>query len=268
MKRVARVLAALCLSLGPSAALRAHDFWIEPSAFAPAPGQRITVRLRVGQSFHGDPVPRDPALIERFDTVGASGALPVIGIAGREPAGYAAFAAPGLYWIVYGSTPSKVELAAPKFEEYLALEGLETISALRAKRGQSGAGVKERFSRCAKAAIRVGGGGPGFNSVQGLTLELVPDVDPTGLKPGDELPLRLLYRGKPLAGALVVALPRDRPDGKVSARSDAKGRVKLRLERGGDWLVKAVHMIPAPADSGVDWESFWASLTFATPKMP
>lgn len=266
MKSLARSLGALALGLLTAPALRAHDFWIEPSAFAPLPGQRIVVRLRVGQGFHGDPVPRDPALIERFDTVGSAGASPVLGVAGREPAGYASFAAPGLYWIVYGSTPAKVELAAAKFETYLAEEGLEAIHAQRAKRGQTGTDVKERFSRCAKAAIAVSGGGAGFDTVLGLTLELIPEADPTLLKPGGELPLRLLYRGKPLAGALVVALARDQPQSKVSARTDAKGRVKLRLDRPGPWLVKAVHMIPAPAGADADWESFWASLAFESAK--
>ena len=28
------------------------------------------------------------------------------------------------------------------------------------------------------------------------------------------------------------------------------------------WLIKAVHMIPAPAGSNAEWASFWASLTF------
>jgi hypothetical protein len=28
------------------------------------------------------------------------------------------------------------------------------------------------------------------------------------------------------------------------------------------WLIKAVHMIPAPPGSNADWTSFWASLTF------
>jgi hypothetical protein len=28
------------------------------------------------------------------------------------------------------------------------------------------------------------------------------------------------------------------------------------------WLIKAVHMIPAPAGSKAEWASFWASLTF------
>jgi len=28
------------------------------------------------------------------------------------------------------------------------------------------------------------------------------------------------------------------------------------------WMIKAVHMIPAPAGIDADWSSFWASLTF------
>jgi hypothetical protein len=51
----------------------------------------------------------------------------------------------------------------------------------------------------------------------------------------------------------------------VTARTDGRGRATLKLDRPGFWLVKAVHMIPAPADAGADWESFWASLTFAVP---
>jgi uncharacterized GH25 family protein len=93
----------------------------------------------------------------------------------------------------------------------------------------------------------------------------VPEASPAGLRPGADLPVRLLFQGKPLAGALVVAIPRDGPEAKVAARSDARGRVRLRLPRGGDWLVKAVHMVPAPRETGADWESFWASLTFRLP---
>jgi uncharacterized GH25 family protein len=48
----------------------------------------------------------------------------------------------------------------------------------------------------------------------------------------------------------------------VRARTDAKGRVTLRLAHAGFWLIKAVHMEAAPADAGVDWESWWASITF------
>jgi len=248
-------------------ALQAHDFWIEPSAFAPAPGQRVAVRLRVGQELRGDPVPRDPALIQRFVVVGpAGGEAPIPGVPDTEPAGFVAFQAAGPAMIVYDSNRSAVQLDARKFEDYLAQEGLEKISTLRASRGQSAAGVKEVFSRFAKSLIAVGNGsGPGYDRVLGQRLELVPEGNPYALTGGGELRVRLLYEGKPLAGALILALQKGRPEAKVSARSDAQGRVRLRLDRPGFWLVKAVHMIAAPRDAGADWESFWASLTFEVP---
>lgn len=260
-------LALLVLLLaGP--ALSAHDLWIEPAAFSPAPGQRVAVRLRLGQGFRGDPIPRDPKLLERFVALGARGEAPIPGVANTEPAGFASFPAPGLQVLVYDSRREPVELDAAKFEEYLREEGLQKIISLRAERGQSAAPGREVFSRCAKALVAVGGkeaGTRGHDRIAGLPLELVPQKSPYALAPGGELPVRLLYQGKPLADVLVIALQKGRAGEAVSARTDAKGRVALRLDRTGAWLVKAVHMVPAPRETGVDWESFWASLTFEIP---
>ncbi|HVR96697.1 MAG TPA: DUF4198 domain-containing protein [Thermoanaerobaculia bacterium] len=265
------IVAAALLLTTLAAPLRAHDFWIEPSSFHPAPGDRVAVRLRVGEHFKGDPVPRDARRIERFAQVGAGVERPVPGVDGMEPAGYASFQAPGLYWIVYDSDHASVELDGAKFEKYLEQEGLDKVSRLRAKRGQSAAPGREIYSRCVKSLLKVGTGGPGagWDRPLGLVLELIPEADPYSLKAGGELPVRLLFRSKPLAGALVVAFSREAPDEAVSARSDAQGRVRLRLARPGVWLVKAVHMVET-VEPGVkaraDWESFWASITFEMPR--
>jgi hypothetical protein len=72
----------------------------------------------------------------------------------------------------------------------------------------------------------------------------------------------LTYEGKPRTGALVLAINQRDPSKKLSARSDAQGRVAFRFPMGGVWLVKAVHMIPAKPGTNADWESYWASLTF------
>ncbi len=260
---------ALALSALAVGAVQAHNFWIEPSTFTPSPGQRVAVRLRVGIELKGDPVPRDPAQMKRFVAAGPSGDSPVPGVPNTEPAGFESFVAPGLYTLVYDSGRNPLELDAAKFEEYLQEEGLEKISARRARQGKSGAGAREVFSRCAKALVAVGNGtgsgwGAGWDRVFDQRLELVAEKNPYTLNGGGELPVRLLYEGKPLAGALVMALQRGRPD-KITARTDAKGRALLKLDRPGFWLVKAVHMIPAPPDAGADWESFWASLTFSLP---
>jgi uncharacterized GH25 family protein len=260
---------ALLASILMAGAVQAHNFWIEPSTFTPAPGQRLAVRLRVGVEAKGDPVPRDPSLMKRFIAAGPAGDATVPGVPNTEPAGFEAFSVPGLYTIVYESGRSPIQLDATVFEQYLKDEGLETISARRARQGKSGDAAKEVFSRCAKALLNVGNGGagPGFDRVFGERLELVAEKNPYTLAGGGELPVHLLYEGKPLAGALVMALQRDRPDkaDKIMARTDARGRVTLKLDRPGFWLIKAVHMIPAPPDAGADWESFWASLTFALP---
>jgi uncharacterized GH25 family protein len=242
----------------------AHDVWIEPSSFRPAVGERVTVALRVGQQLQGEPMPRIPALIDRFILKGESREIPVIGRAGSDPAGMTVVGEPGLQWIGYQSRAYAMTVEAQKFEEYLKEEGLERIIADRVRKKQSAAPGRERFYRCAKALLDVPGVDPKSSQTPaplGFTLELQPRRNPYALRPGDALPLSLTFRGKPIANVLVVALRKDAPEKSVHARTDAAGRVSLRLDA-GFWLIKAVHMEAASPDAGVDWESWWASITF------
>lgn len=245
--------------------LRAHDAWIEPTAFRPGTGAIVGARLRVGQDLIGDPLPRDSTRIWQFIVEDAGGRRPLVGRDGEDPAGWLRTNAPGLLVIGYHSNPSAVAETAEKFDQYLAEEGLEAIAAERTRRGETGA-VRELFSRCAKSLVLAGETGttPAERPL-GFTLELVSERNPYGLHAGQELPIRLTYEGRPLAGTLVVAINRDAPYGKLRARSDADGRVRFQLPRGGMWLIKAVHMIRAPSGAAADWESFWASLTFDLP---
>lgn len=279
-----RLTALLGLTMAALAGpLAAHDFWLVPSSFRPAPGGPLAVRLKVGERLQGDVLPRDPAQIERFSLLGplgGRGETPIAGPDGAEPAGYAHLGGPGLYWIVYDSAPNRLDLPADKFEEALKKEGLERISELRRARGESDRPSREVFSRCAKSLVRVGVGAPsaastppipGVERPLGLDLELIPERDPSAPLAGGELPVKLLYRGKPLAGALVIALHPGKSGGdrgelaELSARTDRDGRVRLALPEAGFWLVKSVHMVPAQPGAGIDWESLWASLTFELP---
>jgi uncharacterized GH25 family protein len=265
MSRV-RLGGAALLGTLLSATVAAHDFWIEPSSFRPAVGSDVAARLMVGQKFRGEALPRNPALIVKFVLASDRGETPVSGRAGAEPAGRVSITEPGLLVLGYRSRNSPLSLEAAKFEEYLREEGLESIIAARALLGESQKPSREVFSRCAKALVSAGeGGGSGYDRSLGLSLELIPEKNPYAMKAGEELPVRLLFEGKPLRGALVAALPYAAPEEKVSQRTDREGRVRLRLPREGAWLVKAVHMAPAPADTGADWQSLWASLTFEIP---
>ena len=249
---------ALLLTAGP---LAAHDFWIMPGTFTPGVGTTVAVGLRVGERFRGEPVLADRRQIERFFAVGPARESPVTVRQGSEPAGLVQIEAPGLWIVGYRSRPSPISLPAEQFERYLSEEGLERISELRAAHGESGLQAREIFSRCAKSLLSAGPGGKGHDRSLGLRFELVVENDLSALAPGQELSLRLLYEGDPLPDALVVALNGDEPDQRLTARSDPEGRAVFRMGS-GRWLVKAVHMVPAPPDVLAEWESLWASVTF------
>ena len=249
-----------------AAPLLAHDFWIEPTRFQPKAGENVGFALRVGERLLGDPVAREPQAIEKFVAVSREGETSVQGVLGRDPAGVARISSPGWVVVGYRSKPKSIELAADKFESYLKEEGLEKVVEARAARGDSRKAGREIYSRCAKALVDVDGAGAGgYDRALAFRLELVPEKSPKEVGGGRSMPVRLLFEGKPLAGALVVAMNREDPAKPLSGRSDASGRVSLPLANGGMWLVKAVHMVPAPAASGADWESLWASLTFEVP---
>ncbi len=260
-----RVLATVAAAALVGNAL-AHDFWIEPTTFAPDRGERVGVALRVGEHFRGDRVPRDPRRIVRFAAVGASGETPVVGAAGGEPAGYARVDAPGPQWLIYSSNNAYVELDGRKFEQYLREEGLETVIAERARLGETDKPGRERYSRAAKSLIAVDGVTTGDCAVPvGLPLELTPVENPLAGDAGSELSFVLSYKGEPLAGALVVAMGASEPMRKLSARTDGDGRVSLKVGTKDRWLVKAVHMTRVAGDPKADWESTWASLTYERP---
>jgi uncharacterized GH25 family protein len=259
-------LALLLLSFGIAPRALAHDFWIEPTTFRPAKGEVVKLNLRVGEQFVGEPVKRNEAKIERFVVVGPGpGAKesPVLGPDGADPAGLVRADGKGIHVVGYRSRHSSITIEAAKFEGYLKEEGLERIIEARAKAGKSAEPGVEIYSRCAKTFFRTAGGdGTGYDRLLGFTLELVPVGNPFELKPGEKLPLRLLFEGKPLAGALVAAMNEKGPDARAEGRTDADGRVSLAFGQPGKWLVKSIHMVPVTGRDDAEWESVWASLTF------
>ena len=261
-RRLGRLAAAaVILSIAPP--LLAHDMWIDPTTFVPEPGTIVGLRLRVGENLLGDPLPRDPALINQFVFEDASGRKPVVGRDGADPAGLLRAATPGLLVVGYRSHPSAIEQTPEKFNQYLKEEGLDAVAALRARRQETGVKAREMFSRCAKSLMLAGPASAGQGDrLLGLPLEIVAERNPYMTAIGQELPFRLTYENRPLPGALVVAINRLNPAEKLRARTDSDGRVRFTLPRGGMWLVKAVHMVPAPAGANAEWASYWASLTF------
>lgn len=267
MSRRVRAGGLALLLLAAPASVFAHDFWIEPSTFRPAVGEDFPVSLRVGEHFRGEPVPRDDRRIRKFFLVSTAGEVPIPGLPGADPAGFAKLDTPGVAAIGYRSDRSPVTLDAQKFEAYLAEQGLDAILAERARRGEREKPGREVFSRSVKSLVFAGARGRDFDRHLGLTLELLLQSDPMAWKADGSAPVRfrLTYEDKPLSGAMVKAICRADPDKTLTVRSGRDGGASFRLPRKGVWLVEAVHMVAAPKGTDADWESIWTSVTFEIP---
>jgi uncharacterized GH25 family protein len=270
-----RALATLLAitTLSPLESL-AHEYWLAPSRYAAAARDTVALAVFVGTGFRGEKKPYATPRTVRF-TMNAAKTIDLRPATMNGDLTFARFIAAddGGELIAYESNFVPIELPPSDFDAYLKLEGLD--EPLRA-RAQQGAGVgpgRERYARCAKTWI-AGRDPSRVLKPVGMPIEIVPLADPATASP---LRVRVLYQGHPLAGALVRAwnqplglgmgprdaAARDSVGPALEGRTGRDGTVALPLSRAGEWLLNAVHMVPSEDREAADWQSLWASLTFA-----
>jgi uncharacterized GH25 family protein len=277
--RLARPLfafAALLLAVAVPAPAPAHEYWLAPSRYAAPANTPVELSAIAGTGFRGDRKPFAPQHTVRLAVIVAK-PLDLTRVAKPGDVTWARFAPAddrGALF-AYQSDFTPITLPAADFDRYLGLEGLDGPLAAR-RRAADGSTGRERFRRCAKAWL-AGHDAARATAAVGLPLEIVPLA-----APGTDamLRVRVLWQGRPLAGALLKAwraplaaarTPTDAEDRDSvavawQARTDARGEVNARVATAGEWLLSVVHMEPSAARAEADWESTWASLTFA--RMP
>lgn len=266
------VLATVIFALAAPAAAWAHDFWLVPSAFAIAPGEVLEVR---GQTSSAFPTSESAVAIERVAEARLVGATSSVVIRDLSTSGKSLVlrhrpTAAGQYIVAATLKPRSVRETAAGFRRYLELEGAPEAAARYEREGRlpTRDSVTRRYAKYAKTLVQVGrDGGSAFSRRAGHPLEFVPLNDPLSLRTGDTLRVRLLYQGQPLNGAKVHAgaAPADGvTDGEQTPATDAQGVVSIALTGGTLWNVRAIHVVPAIAGSGADWDTHWASIVFAT----
>jgi uncharacterized GH25 family protein len=260
-------LLSLLAGLGlPSA--DAHDLWLVPPEEAEA-GKPVQVRANVGMDFPRSEHAPDPAAFVRRVLVRPDGSEGELRAAGKKDySGLLEFTPgkPGVYTLAVQTRPRLITLPGDKFNEYLVADGMPHVYRLRAREKTLDRPGRERYSKYVKALVRVGSGGGGNPCrVLGLKLEIVPLRDPFAVKPGWVLPVRVLFRGKPLAEANVGwQRPGDGDSARGYVRTDARGEALVPVARAGLVTLRLTHMT-RPKAAEYEWESFWATLTFRVP---
>jgi uncharacterized GH25 family protein len=261
--------AALLLLAG---AANAHDFWLQPQRFWTAPRTPMPVAILVGHAADRAPWSVESARVVLLRDIGPKGVVNRLAdVRSRALAEIPAlsFSDPGVHIVALQSTAALSNLPAVRFNDFLQQEGLTTALALRARTGRTTAPGRELYSRRAKALVQVGPpGAPQPHVIRpiGMTLEIVPERDPYAAGSSNLLPVRVIFEGRPLAGALVKLTNLDN-DAKPAAmtRTDARGRAVFTVPRSGPWLLNVVWTKAITGDPRADFETTFSSLTFGYP---
>jgi len=249
----------LCVSL-----LDAHDTWLLPLSFRVPRGSRVTLELTSGQAF-----PRNETAIapERIDTA-AFRLASRVGSLAPEPGTdalrlHARLDDAGLATIWVSLKPRTLDLTPAEVDEYLpeigAPDSVRAIYERSAPRRW-----REEYRKFAKTFVQVGTSptqDPSWFRPVGQPLELVPSMDPTMMRVGARLAVTLLQHGVPLAGLSVGARAEGEQMGTLQT-TDANGTVTFTLARPGRWMLHATQLRRS-SQPGLDWESDFATLTFA-----
>lgn len=260
------ILAVAMLGLaGPTSG---HDFWIQPARFVVKPGDGVPFTLLVG---HGTArqrwaVPVDR--VRRFDVISNAGRVDqraALHTQSGDDDGRLALRTAGTHVVVLESGPAISVLPAIRFNDYLKVEGLTPAILKRARAGTTETEGREFYSRRAKTLIKVGKtmtAQPHITRATGIKLEIVPQKSPYDLKPGEALPLQILYDGQPLSGATVKLNNLDSDAEPVAQRlTDARGRVAFAVPQRGRWQLNVIWTAPIDHPRA-DFDTVFSSLSF------
>ena len=276
-KRPLNLNAAIAFLLVASGIVTGHDIWLVPAAFSVSPGARVAVMMNTGDTF---PVSDAAVKTERFERaalISADHSTPLTTFRTDGNSTVADITAPAkdggaIVEVVLKRIATKQPRAS--FDEFVKHEGLDAIAEQLARTPERRAEERRTYAKYAKTLLRIGNGKGAAKLYQkplGHRLEVVAEADPFSLRPGGKFPVRLLFDGKPLGGARIVigstATATATQSKMPGVRTDSRGQADLQLDKtGGVHYIHALHMIPATGRSDVEWESFWATLTFEVGK--
>lgn len=242
----------------------AHDTWLIPDRFEVAPKTTVTLDLTSGMAFPTLEVgpKRERVAAARCRLAGRTFEIGDIASGPKSLRFTLELAEPGIATCWIKLQPKSIELKPAEVEEYLAeIDAPESVRTLWAKMEPKR--WRELYTKHPKTFLRLGDAKDDRSWAEpaGLELEIVPEKDPTELRVGDELPVRVLKGGAPHRDFSVNALPAGETKGETR-KTDADGRVVFRFQKAGQWLLRGTDLRKS-AKPETDWESDFATLTLA-----
>lgn len=266
---------AVLLTLLISHAANAHEFWLQPAQFRWQAAQSMPLSLLTGHGTQSERSLISSRRILRLEAIAPGGEvnelLSKLHLGDTAGDAHLEFERAGVYVIALATdNQARSDLPANRFNDYLRAEGLTPALMERERTGRTHAEGSERYSRQAKSIVQVGGPTQDQTHVtrpRGLRLEIVPEISPYATPKPAQLPVRVMFEGRTLAGALVKMSDLTHDSHAVSSHvTDAEGRAVFDLPSHGRWLLHVTWTQPLPSIDEADFDTVFSSLTFGFPE--
>ncbi|MBK8527103.1 MAG: DUF4198 domain-containing protein [Rubrivivax sp.] len=275
--RLARPIAALLVGLVALAPARAHDTWFAAQPGAGAGAWQLA--LGTGDRFPDQQFTLSAELLQRQGCRQGDGQAQAMRVLRQRDQALQLQPRSALRtqrgqhgaqtcWAQL--RPLDIEITPEQVQVYL--DEISAAPALRQawrEMRARGAVWKERYTKHARVELldrRLGGGDAPAAQPVPMGMDIVLDSGLERIHAGDEIRFRVLRHGQPLPG-FAVELQGERSPVGLWRRTDAEGRVSLRVPFAGAWLLRGVDL--RLSGTRVDsWESDFVTLAFSVAPAP
>lgn len=224
------LLVTVCLTFYANQVL-AHDLWLNIDNHYPQVGDKSKVKVIFGHNFPYYDILLKQSELAEFSYFSPTGEKKEIIKTWEDKQGEKAGALVG--------------------EISIDQEGTYVVSAYRKKKGDKEHVASEKYG---KSILIAGKGNANISRPFGHRIEIIPLKNPQEIKPGDSLPVKILFEGKPLSTFLYATYAgyysEDEPFPVVS-KSNEQGEALIKISQPGIWMVVGNYKV-----------DFSASLTF------
>jgi len=260
-----RSLLAVATTLVMALAVSAHDTWLVPRVPTVQPGVDTSLVLTSGMSFPKIDTSINP---DRVDVARCRLNDKVEELSERTTQPHALslgvkFKDSGIATCWAELKPRQLELTPSQVEEYF--KEIDATPAVRQAWGVMTGPKRWREVYVKHAKTFIAAGSKKDNSWSepvGMSLEIVPESDPTSLRASDDLVVRVVKDGRPFKDFRVGIVFEGNKDISFQTTDD-NGRAKFRLERAGKYLLRATDLRQSTKPD-LEWESDFTTLTIQT----
>ncbi len=235
----------------------AHNYWIIPDTFNPGESTIVEASFSCGHKYFMDGgvpditkfnlnllTPQGITIPLAYSHVDSKAATIMVPVLGRGTYVISASSTMPSYW----SETKKGWVPKPKNMVKDPIKG-------------------GKYFKSLKTFLTVGSCSDSYNKIMGYKIEIVPQENPTTLRPGQALPILVLYNGKPVEGANIFGIfegysSKEKNSFPIETKTDKDGLARITMNRPGNWLIGAKYQFNTHGDKDADYENYRAYIMF------